>query len=254
MSQSVKLIVAAAGGRLAALPPDVIPAHMSYRMDAAPRLMRSAAPCPQRGGLLYLPGCREELQGAWAPFLQQLVRECTLQHFSGVIADFEGCTQRSVRSLAREMDRVLCGRGLQLYLPEAFAADAPHARILVSSAISGGSLEVRLEEAQKTYGPGRVVLALEKIAEDFTPPARSGRGLPLTPESLSALMHRLRPNIFWSGALCARYFTYFESSGRTHFVLFDDSDTLKAKLRLANDLGISQALAADADLGSAWFT
>lgn len=38
------------------------------------------------------------------------------------------------------------------------------------------------------------------------------------------------PSVFFSQDLCARYFTYTRN-GETHFVLYDDADTLSQKLR-----------------------
>ncbi|WP_287227332.1 hypothetical protein [Oscillibacter sp.] len=40
--------------------------------------------------------------------------------------------------------------------------------------------------------------------------------------------------------LCARYFTYARD-GETHFVLFDDADTLSQKLRTGGNMGFAAA-------------
>ena len=90
--------------------------------------------------------------------------------------------------------------------------------------------------------------ALERVAEDFLPPARTGSGTPLSPQALQQLRERIRPSVYWSPELCARYFTYFQPGGTAHFVLFDDGETLRAKLRLAGEVGIRQCLAAWDDL------
>ena len=49
-----------------------------------------------------------------------------------------------------------------------------------------------------------------------------------------------RRAVFFSEALCARYFTYRIGS-ETHFVLFDDAGTLRRKAELAATLGIENA-------------
>ena len=110
--------------------------------------------------------------------------------------------------------------------------------MLVSSALSGGSLRQRLEEALERFGGGRMALALERVAEDFFLPSPTGSGQPLSQEELSARMEQLRPSVFFSGELCARYFTYMSRESGAHFVLFDDGDTLRRKLEVARSLGI----------------
>lgn len=49
---------------------------------------------------------------------------------------------------------------------------------MISSALSGGSLRQRLEEAVERYGPQRTTLAVERVAEDFFLPPQPGRGVP----------------------------------------------------------------------------
>ena len=70
-----------------------------------------------------------------------------------------------------------------------------------------------------------------------------GRERPLTEEELEQLKQRLAPSIFFSGDLCARYFTYMSRDNGAHFVLFDDGDTLRHKVEVARELGIRTFLA-----------
>ena len=56
-------------------------------------------------------------------------------------------------------------------------------------------------------------------------------------------MERLRPSIFFSNELCARYFTYMSKETGAHFVLFDDGETLRRKMEVARRLGIRVFLA-----------
>ena len=75
---------------------------------------------------------------------------------------------------------------------------------------------------------------------DFTLPAPSGEGAPLSGEELRQLMEREQPTVFFSRDLCARYFTYARD-GRAHFVLFDDAETLNRKVQIGTSLGFSTA-------------
>jgi hypothetical protein len=51
-------------------------------------------------------------------------------------------------------------------------------------------------------------------------------------------MDRLRPAVFFSRELCARYYTYASRENGAHFVLFDDGDTLGRKAEVARQAGI----------------
>lgn len=75
---------------------------------------------------------------------------------------------------------------------------------------------------------------------DFRLPARSGQGEPLTQAALDALIREHQPAVFFSKDLFARYFTYAKN-GESHFILFDDADTLRQKLRLGRQLGVAAA-------------
>ena len=110
----------------------------------------------------------------------------------------------------------------------------PDARVVVSTALSGGTLRQRLRDACRRFGARRLALDLACVRMDFSLPAPYGTGTALTPQQLTEL--RGRRTVFFSPELCARYFTY-EQSGMTHFVLFDDADTLHRKIALGTESG-----------------
>ena len=98
------------------------------------------------------------------------------------------------------------------------------------------------QEDRPRYGGGRnVVFDLQRLRMDFRLPARSGQGEPLTQAALDALIRERQPAVFFSKDLFARYFTYTKD-GEAHFILFDDADTLRQKLRLGRQLGVAAAL------------
>ena len=130
----------------------------------------------------------------------------------------------------------LCRRyGRALYVAEPCGHMVPDARVVVSTALSGGTLRQRLGDACRLFGARRLALDLACVRMDFSLPAPYGTGTALTPQQLTEL--RGRRTVFFSPELCARYFTY-EQSGMTHFVLFDDADTLHRKIALGTELGI----------------
>ncbi len=51
-------------------------------------------------------------------------------------------------------------------------------------------------------------------------------------------MGRKQQSVFYSHDLCAKYFTFTDVE-ESRFVLFDDADTLRRKLRMGQDLGFT---------------
>ena len=98
----------------------------------------------------------------------------------------------------------------------------------------------RLEAARDSFGSRRLALWIERTAEDFLLPSPSGTGAPLTVEELERRREEYGADIFFSGELCAHYFTYMAGE-KGHFVLFDDAGSIQKKLRLASALGIKTA-------------
>lgn len=224
------------------------PAHLAYRMGPGPHLFRAEGTAPLRGGLMVLDDRDFDPLGPTGPLCQEIVRECQARGFSGAVLDFEGRLP-PLEGIAAALDESFARRGWTLLVPERYGRAAPHARVMIPSALSGGSLQKRLEEALERFGESRVALALEKVAEDFFLPSPTGSGQPLTEQELEELKRRLSPSVFFSGELCARYFTYMSRESGAHFVLFDDGDTLRRKVEVAHKLGIRTFLAPWAEVG-----
>lgn len=221
---------------------NVTPAHLAYRIGRGPHLFRAGNSPAPRGGLMVVDDQSFDGLGSVGPLCQEIVRECQARSFSGAVLDFDGRLP-PLEQLTAQLNEAFSRRSWTLYVPELYGLCAPKARVLIPSALSGGSLIRRLEEALERFGQGRVVLALQMAAEDFSLPSPSGSGVPLSREELDALRERLHPSIFFSDDLCARYFTYMDRETGAHFVLFDDGDTLRRKVETARRAGISVILA-----------
>ena len=217
---------------------DVIPAHLAYRIGPGPHLYRSDGTHPLRGGMMVLGDGDWDGSGPHETLCQEVLRECAARNFSGVVLDFERRLP-PLEKLAARLDGLFARQGLALLVPEGYGMCAPNAKVMIPSSLSGGSLSLRLEEAGERFGRDRVVLALEKAAEDFFLPSPTGCGIPLTGEELEERMTRLRPAVFFSHELCARYFTYMSRDSGAHFVLFDDGETLRRKVDVAHRAGIT---------------
>lgn len=221
---------------------DVTPAHLAYRIGRGPHLFRAGSSTPLKGGVMVLDNRGFDGLGATASFCQEVVRECVARNFSGAVLDFEGRLP-PLEQMAYQLDSIFARRGWTLYVPEAYGPCTTQAKVMISSALSGGSLSVRLEEACQSFGRDRVALALTKVAEDFFLPSPTGSGIPLSREELANRMARLRPSVFFSHELCARYFTYMSRDSGAHFVLFDDGETLRRKMEVARRVGVTTFLA-----------
>lgn len=218
----------------------VLPACLAYRLSPNLSLLRLRGAQNLRGGLMVISDCTADPRGVPERFCLEVLQECTYRGYRGVILDFER-TLPLLTQLVRRLGEVLSRRGITLFVPEPYAPHAPNAKVLIPSALSGGSLTQRLETAVQCFGPGRVVLAVEQAAEDFILPAPEGCGRSLSAEELEQLKAELRPHTFFSQPLCARYFTYRRGE-EFHFVLFDDLHTLCQKTHTARCAGIHQFL------------
>lgn len=219
------------------------PAHMAYRLIPGPRLAGVGLNERVRDGAMLLVCSPEAPEGDAQFFCRQVAGECRRRNFSRVICDFEGAPTEEMGRLVRALADTCLRHRLRLYLPEALASLAPDSRVLISSALVSGTLERRLRQAAAVWGIERLTLAVEAAAEDFLLPA-SGRGTPLTPGELQALLHRLEPAVFFDRGLCAHYFTYMAPGGKAHFVLFDTARSVREKLDTAHRLGVPSALLA----------
>ena len=243
MQTNLKLILTAPPDQARAAQRFGLPvAHVAYRVGGGPHLFRASLPVPIRGGVMAVDCAGFDGRGESGPFCQEVLRECAARGFTGVLCDFEGRPLPLLVQILRELEELLQKRGWPLYVPESYGSYTAGARVLISSALSGGSLAQRLAEAAQRYGQGRVALAIERVAEDFYLPSPSGQGQPLSQEELRRLMDERSPSIFISTELCAHYFTYMSRENGAHFVLFDDAGSIRKKLQVARGLGIRQAV------------
>ena len=219
-------------------------AHMAYRVGGGPHLFRANLPVPVRGGVMLIDDAGFDGRGDPAPFCQEVVRECAARGFRGAVCDFEQGGVPLLDQVVRRLGEGFARRGWTLYVTEPYGHSSPRARVMIPSALSGGSLSRRLEEAAERFGRERVTLAVQRVAEDFFLPSPTGSGVPLSRRELEEKLEQLHPSVFFSHELCARYFTYMSRESGAHFVLFDDRDTLRKKLEVAQELGITSAVAA----------
>jgi len=117
--------------------------------------------------------------------------------------------------------------GSNLVVPEIWRNILPQAGVLISSAISGGTMNERVQEAAAA-NPRRCWLMLEPMATEFPLPCPDGIGKEITITDYG--------NSFYSEALCCMY-THFATEQRAGFIVWDTEQTLLRKMELAKNAG-----------------
>lgn len=210
--------------------------HVAYRVGPDGRLARQNLLARTRGGLMVLGDRDCGAVRDHAALCRDVWRECGNRGFGGVLADFEQPPSPDRTAFLEALGVVLARNNRRLYVPEAYGRRVPQAAVLICTALSGGNLRQRLEECAQTYGRQRLALDLQRLRMRFPLPCPSGEGEPMEGEELADLLARRQPAVFYSGDLCARYFTVTEG-GESRFILFDDADTLRRKIQLGRDIG-----------------
>jgi len=207
------------------------------------RLPRVPLPPAVRGGALAITGigALPDPEGT----ARELSLVCGRRGMGGVFWDLPAdCDPGPAEALAPRLMR----RGLWQLAPLHLARAVPQARVLVPSALSGGSFSELMERCQHSLAHRRWGLALEKMAARFPMPAPDPAGQTLTRPELEALLRQAGGQSWFSPDLCARYFTLGSGTDRS-FVLFDDRESALRKLRMAAAAGGAALLVRYRDWG-----
>jgi len=218
--------------------------HMAYRVGRGGHLFRSGPPAPLKGGVMVLEAQAGDGWGDPDILCQEILRECAARGFAGVICTFDGRPVPALERAVRALDEILARKGMSLHVSEQYGHCTRTGRVLISSALSGGSLSRRLRDSIEHFGGSeRITLAVRRVAEDFFLPSPTGSGRPMSREELREQLEVRSPSVFFSNELCARYYTYMSRENGAHFVLFDDGMSILKKLQVAQSLGIRRAVA-----------
>ncbi len=214
-------------------------AHVAYRIGPESQLLRQSLLLQTHGGLLTLGDRDAPPISAPEALCAGILRECARRSYTGVLLDFEARPAADRKVFAAMLAQQLRKTRRTLYVPESCAVSG--AVPLICTALSGGSFPQRLQEAARQFGGAEHLgLDVQRLRMDFTLPAKSGEGRPLSADEFRALVEKESPAVFFSQELCARYFTYMQDQ-ETHFVLFDDESTLRQKLKTGEAMGFSTA-------------
>lgn len=153
-----------------------------------------------------------------------------------VIADWE---DQQAEPKLTELAQTL---GPKLLVPEIWKQVLPQAGILISSALSGGTLRERFKEAALEM-PGRCWLKLEPVRMRFSLPCPTGCGTALSQEVLDKKLAGKRT--FFSEDLCCRYAYDLEHGAA--MILYDTRTTLAEKAGMAKETGFCGTIVFNTD-------
>ena len=158
------------------------PVRAAYRLG--PRLLSAAGNAPVQGGLMLVRDSRE--CGPAEVLTRDILRECLRRNYDGVVLDwYHNSTDRG--ALTAQMGQLCTQYERRLFVPERYASHAPHATVLLNTAVSGGTLKSCLDEGVRRFGASRLALDLERMRLDFTLPHTMNVRRPLTAEELRRL-------------------------------------------------------------------
>lgn len=216
-------------------------AYAAYRIGEDSSLLRQNLLLQSHGGLMCISDQKAPLIKNPPALCQGVLRECSRRSYQGVLLDFEETPGPDRILFIHQLEQELLVRRKTLYLPEHCMDAAPKSVGLICTALSGGTFEQRLRDAIKQRGSvSRLALDVQRLCMDFTLPSKTGEGIPLSQQEFDTLCQREQPSTFFSSELCTRYFTYTQNH-TAHFVLFDDAETLRQKLRFGASLGFPAA-------------
>ena len=226
-------------------------AHMAYRVGPGLALLRDSIGTSMRGGFMTLSDeAYDGSPGSASGLCREVLRECELRGYEGVVADFEQSKTSFLKPFVEQSASALKERGLTLYVSPQYANASEHSRVLISTAIVSGSLRERLTRALDRFGP-RLAIEIERTARDIPLPDPQGEGHRLAWDQMKLLVEGRQA--FFSRELCSRYFTYKDKeSGQTHFVLFDDAQSIQKKVLTAASMGINEAFMLYPEVAEIW--
>lgn len=210
--------------------------QLLYRLDGNLNLLQagtSSAQAFRKGQIMGIDCVSTVVQGDVEACCRQILGQCERHGYGGICCLFPFGGLNLLRNVVKSLELACKERFLSFYVSEDYGKDVERGKILVSTALSGGTLEGRFRGLMERFGASRIVMDIECMGEDFLLPAPKGCGDKLEYEEITQLMHRENASVFFSKELCARYFTYQNRENSLRFVLFDDQGTVREKIACA---------------------
>ena len=121
-------------------------AHVAFRIGSDGALLCRAMPPALRGGLMVLQ-CEDSFPAhAVQTLSREVLRLCIQRSFRGIVLDLPDRPCDAALPLTQRLDALCAQYGRRLYVPTYCAEAAPQARVLVCTALSGGTLTQHLQD------------------------------------------------------------------------------------------------------------
>lgn len=198
------------------------PVHMAYRI-AGGVFMRDAS-FDAVGGVMAL----RVSGGAPQSLARDVLRECRVRSFSGVMLESEDGTPLSPFAQALGAD-----------IPVRYGSGGRSYGAFISTEVFRGSFATAVRKAAGS-APFRAAADLEVGFRLYSPPCPDGRCARLTRGEAAKLLSAAGRSYF-SEKLCLNYAAVF-SRGRARFLLFDTPESVAAKIRALKAAGIESAV------------
>ena len=213
-------------------------AHAACHIDRNSRLLTSLSQECANEDLLLLTGDPQSSFSHPDGLCRAIKELCLKSGLQGIAVDLLPPASENTFRFLSHLQQMCSSAGFDLFVPEDFTSHLPEATAVVCTAMSGGIFTKRLEEAIDRFGRGHIALDIQRLMMDFPIPAPDGIGTPLSHTEFKELFVSLRPAVFFSRELCAKYFLC-RRHGQLHLILFDDLSTLLEKIRIGKSMGIS---------------
>lgn len=209
--------------------------YLFYRIGENGTLQRAQLPAAARGGMMGI----FEAPGLATADPDKLARdiggESARRGYAGVMLDLTSTV--GMLTPLSNLSQSLRKLNIVHYVPVELASAAPGAKLVVSTAVSGGSFSQLLDEACARWGADNICLDITRTRSAFEMPGWSPEGRTLQKDEFSEMLQKHMSSVFFSPELCAKYFTCREG-GKAQFIVFDDADTAAYKVDLARRRGL----------------
>lgn len=225
--------------------------YLFYCIGEGGVLQRRGLPASARGGVM---GIFDDGTADWqsvdaARLARDIIAECSRRSYGGVLLDW----QESAGALetVRRVSPALAARRLVHFVPLGLASASEYAKVIVPSAISGGSFTDMLRHYTARFPPERLCLEVVRVCSDFVMPSYTAEGRTLSAGEFRGILESRNPQSYFSAELCAKYFTYQDEERQVHFLLYDDPATAAQKIQAAAAQGYFAAFLLYRDWGAA---
>ena len=214
-------------------------ACMGYQLLADSPGLLAPDPMPEGASAMLL---QDSIQPQYTPtpVLTALIVQYASACHTGLICDCARPRNSFWEGLLHMLDASCHKASLPLWVPEAYAAFAPHALVMVPSGVTSGNYRMALQQAAASY-PGRCVLELRPVRSRLSAGSHQVEEAVLEQAQLEQLLPACTDTVFFSEALCCSGMTFLERRVPS-LILFDTKESIRLKLQIAEAAGFSSAV------------